>query len=319
MPSLARSHDLVATVSSPKPVDQSPPHVYMARMAEGSRRSMQQSLQIVAGILTGERASAAEIDWSAVRYQHAQAVRAVLAERYSPTTANRHLSALRGVLREAWRLGQMTAEHFHRAIDVENVKGDRLPAGRGLPQSEISALFKACADSTPAGARDAAIIGIAYGAGLRRAELANLDVADFNPDSGVRVIGKRNNERQVSLPAGSVRAVEAWLEIRGDSPGPLFNPVDKGGRVHVGKPMSDAAIYQRLQTRAARAGVANVTPHDLRRSLASDHLDMGTDVFTVQRILGHASPSTTARYDRRDEHAQQRAARRLHVPYISPK
>ena len=60
-------------------------------------------------------------------YQHTQAARTALAGRYAPATANRMLAALRGVLREAWRLGQLGAEELARATDLATVHGLVLP------------------------------------------------------------------------------------------------------------------------------------------------------------------------------------------------
>jgi site-specific recombinase XerD len=74
-------------------------------------------------------------------------------------------------------------------------------------------------------------------------------------------------------------------------------------------------VYDRLRHLADRAGVAASSPHDCRRSLAGDLLDVGVDLATVQALLGHASPATTVRYDRRGEHAVRQAATRVHVPY----
>ena len=72
---------------------------------------------------------------------------------------------------------------------------------------------------------------------------------------------------------------------------------------------------RRLRSLADRAGVAAFSPHDCRRSLAGDLLDAGVDLATVLAMLGHASPATTARYDRRGERAVRQASERVHVPY----
>ena len=57
--------------------------------------------------------------------------------RYAPTTANRHLAALRGVLRECWRLGYVGVEDYQRAADLPAIRGSRLPRGRALQSGEL--------------------------------------------------------------------------------------------------------------------------------------------------------------------------------------
>ena len=94
-------------------------------------------------------ASAETLEWAALRYQHTQAIRAALAARYAPATANKMLAALRGVLREAWRLGYVSAEEYHRAADLPAVRGSTLPRGRALTTGELRALFAAVAINRP--------------------------------------------------------------------------------------------------------------------------------------------------------------------------
>ena len=69
--------------------------------------------------------------WERVRAEHAKAIRAALAERYKFSTVNKTLSALRGVLREAWELGLMETDHYHRAAAVRAVKGQRASQATG--------------------------------------------------------------------------------------------------------------------------------------------------------------------------------------------
>ena len=92
---------------------------------------------------------------------------------------------MRGALKSAWRLGQITAEEYHRAAGVQSVSGETLPAGRSIPQGEIYAPMNACAnDPTAAGVRDAAMVAVLYACGLRRAEIVKLDVADYDLETG---------------------------------------------------------------------------------------------------------------------------------------
>lgn len=305
------------TVTTDVPADRQPAAVYLARLAPGSRRTMAEALQTIAGLLTGGRGDATSVDWATVRYQHTQAVRAALAAKYAPATANKHLSALRGVLQEAWRLGLMSSEDYHRAADLQTVRGETLPAGRAVERTELQALFDSCAEEGGAtGARDAALLAVLYGGGLRRAEAAALDLADYTRATGLLTVrsGKGHKARTAYATNGGRTALECWLAVRGEQPGPLFLAVNKGGNVQP-HGLTPGAIGQLLQRRAAKAGVAMFSPHDLRRTFIGDLLDGGADLATVQHLAGHANPATTARYDRRGERAKQKAAELLHVPF----
>jgi site-specific recombinase XerD len=301
-----------------RPASQHPAAVYLAGLSKGSRPTMRTSLETIAMLLTGH-ADAGAVDWGALRFQHTAAVRAELMDRYAAATANRVLAALRGVLKTAWRLGQMSAEDYQRARDVSNVAGSTLPAGRALSAGEIAALLDACAaDPTPAGARDSALIALLRVGGLRRAEICALGFDDYDPATGQLVVrGKRNKERTAYVQGGAAEALTDWLAERvrqAPAVGPLFCPVNRGGHVVV-RQMHPEAIYNALMKRARQAGVRKLSPHDLRRTFVSDLLDAGADLSTVQRLAGHASVNTTVRYDRRGEEAKRKAVELLHVPY----
>ena len=296
-------------------LDQNPAAVYLAGLGAGSRRTYRDALDVMAAWLSGGRADALGLDWAALRFQHTAAIRSALVEKYAPGTARKMIAALRGVLRAAWRLGQMDAEAYRRAVDLEPVRGEKLPAGRSLQPGEIAAMFAACADDpSPAGARDAAILALLR-AGLRRAEVAGLQVGAVDPGGlGVTVKGKGDKARWVPLDNGAAAALDDWLAVRGDGPGPLLWRVNKGGEM-VWLGLTSQAVYNALAKRAEQAGVRTLTPHDWRRTVAGDLLDAGADLAVVQRILGHANPATTARYDRRPAEASRRAVSLLHTPY----
>ncbi len=240
----------------------------------------------------------------------------MLAAELAPATANRHLSALRGVLKECWRLGYVNAETYQRTADLEAVRGSRLPKGRALQPGEVNALFAACDRSDrPCAIRDAAIYAALYGLGLRREEAVTLDLASYDKETGaVKVRGKGNKERLGYLHGGGKDALDEWLAVRGEEDGPLFLPINKGGKLGRRRLSPEGIRY--IADRGRRAAtVAPFSPHDLRRTFIGDLLDAGADLSTVQQLAGHAQVSTTARYDRRGEAAKKRAAGLLHVPH----
>ena len=301
-----------------RPADQNPALVYLAGLADGSsRRTMRQALDTIAGLVSGGTLDAVSLNWAALRFQHTTAIRSRLAETYRPATVNKMLSALRGVLSAAFALGQMDAGDYQRAIMVKSVTGETLPAGRELTAGEIAAIMGACAnDPTAAGARDAALFAVEYGAGLRRAEVVALDLADYNPENGeLHIQGKGRKERIVWVTNGAYEALADWIALRGAGPGPLFVPVLKSGRMILGDRLSAQAVYNLLAKRGGEAGVATFSPHDLRRTFVSNLLDAGADISTVQKLVGHANVTTTGRYDRRGEITKRKAAALLHVPY----
>lgn len=309
--------DYQLTIVETLPLDQNPAAVYLATLKKSSRRPQKCALDTIAGILSGGTVDCFNLAWSKLRYQHTALVRSQLMDRYAPATANRILCALRGTLEQAWLLGQMSAEDYHRAARLSPVIGETLPAGRELSADEISILLKDCInDPRPIGTRDAAVIAVMYSGGLRREEVTKLEMADHDETNRKLIVhGKRSKERAVYLADGAVGALEAWMKIRGDEPGPIFLAVNKSGSLIYRKRMTTQAIYFLLKSRAKRAGVDNFSPHDIRRTFVSDLLEAGVDIATVARMAGHSSVDTTARYDRRPEQAKQRAALMLKIPY----
>lgn len=308
--------ELVPVESFTVTPDKHPVVVYISGLSEGSRRTMIGALELAAEIML-PGSTALDFPWAQIGWQHVQALRSALAERYSPATANKTLSAVKGTLKAAWRLRMIDSETYHRTVDVERVRGHRLPAGRALPAAEVRALFDAArSDPGAAGARDCALLAIAFGCGLRRAEIAALALDDYDPTTGaLRIMnGKGGKQRIAYAPAGARAALDDWLAVRGDEPGPLLLRVRKGGKIEPAG-ISASAIYLRVTVLAERAGIPAFTPHDARRTFAGDLLDAGGDLASVQRLMGHSSPTTTASYDRRPELAKQRTAELLLIPY----
>jgi len=173
-------------------------------------------------------------------------------------------------------------------------------------------------DPSPAGRRDAAILALLFACGLRRAEAVALDMGDVDIETGAIAVrgGKGRKDRTTYAVNGAWEAVHAWITVRGRVFGPFLVPIAKGGKIDIRR-MTDQAIYLALRKRAQQAKVKEFSPHDLRRTFASEMLDAGADIATVQKMMGRADPATTARYDRRGEEAKKRAASLLHFPCAS--
>jgi site-specific recombinase XerD len=307
------SADPDLALTRPVPLTVHPAAVYLRSLRAGSRSTMEQSLNAIARMLTNSACDALTLDWSKLRYRHTSAVQAALLERYQPATAKKMMCALRRVLQEARKLELMDELSYAAAIELPSIKESQKLRGRALSAHEIGLLVEVCQnDPTPQGVRDAALIGILRGAGLRRAEVVKLEVRDFKPEAGALEVrgGKGGKDRTVYLPQEAISYLENWLSLRGRKPGALLCPVRKGGEIEI-RHMTPQAVLLIVQKRAQSAGVESFSPHDFRRTFCSDLLDAGVDIVTVQKLAGHASPVTTAKYDRRGEEVKRRAVQRL--------
>ena len=139
----------------------------------------------------------------------------------------------------------------------------------------------------------------------------------------------RGNGQYHLLPQRAGSGTTFWLDVLVDGPPTpfgqdgsghavqfyeseaVFCPIDRRGNLRLGHTLTGEAVRQILSRRTLAAGLAAISPHDLRRTYAGDLLDAGADLPAVQQLMGHASPSTTSRYDRRGDRARRSAAERL--------
>ncbi|MDP9351212.1 MAG: site-specific integrase, partial [Chloroflexota bacterium] len=277
--------------------------------SEASKRSMAGKLGSIARL--AGYPDALSCPWTQLRYQHTAAIRAQLSQAYKPSTANCMLAALRGVLKEAWQLGLMPVEEYSRAVALKSVKGHTLPKGRALGTDELRRLLGAC-DGGARGRRDAAMLAVLAGGGLRRSEAVGLDVGDYEAGVGALRMraGKGNKERVTYLPAWAREAVDKWITLHPTLHPALLLPINKAGRIE-SRRLSSQAVLDVLQRIGERAGVEEFAPHDMRRTFITSLLDAGVDLHVRSQLAGHASVETTKLYDRPGEQAKMRAVERL--------
>jgi integrase len=199
-------------------------------------------------------------------------VRVHLAEHYAPATVNRILSAVRGVLRECQTSGYMSAEQRMSVSDIPPIPNSQLLKGLSINRSHISTFLEECnKDARPAGRRDAALLALLFGAGLRSSEVVGLDLDDYSrPTQTVRIRrGKGAMNRRLSVTAGVAGLLHRWLLIRGQEPGPFLVPISKIGRLQP-RQLTSKAIIWILGRRALAANMPLFSPRDLRRTYLLD-------------------------------------------------
>ncbi len=149
-------------------------------------------------------------------------------------------------------------------------------------------------------ARDALILELLYGCGLRLSELASLDLGSVESGQGaLRVLGKGRKERRVPIGAAAATALRNYLRVRDQWAHPKTRAVDPKALLlnRFGRRLGVRTI-QKLVHRygALGAGRADLHPHALRHSCATHMLEGGADLRALQELLGHSSLSTTQRY-----------------------
>jgi site-specific recombinase XerD len=319
----------------PLPRRANPYDVYLDSLSnEESRRSMRRCLDRIAEWLAEDLSADRDepfewpdggdhgryLCWEKLRYEHTMRIRALtIAKGHSPAYANKHLAALRKTLRHAWKLGLMTAEEYQRAADIDGVDGSRLPPGRNVAGSEMAAMLRVCLeDDSPAGVRDAAILSFMQSTGGRRFETSSAQIDNYDPGTRTAsIIGKRNKERELDIHEQAAVYLGRWLVMLGRREGPMFCPIDRWGNLRRGG-LTPGAITAIVNKRRLQAGLPPLSPHDFRRTLIGDLLDDGVDLATVQQIVDHESPATTAKYDRRPRRTRKAAIERLSKRLPSP-
>ncbi|RTL06990.1 hypothetical protein EKK58_02295 [Candidatus Dependentiae bacterium] len=178
----------------------------------------------------------------------------------------------------------------------------RLP--KYLTEDEVMNLLSYCQkDSTPFGKRNNLMVHLLYATGMRISELAQITIANIRfEDKILSLLGKGNKERMVPLPEQSLELLHDFIKI--DLPFFLRKPVSTGREPlfpvlygkHI-KPISRQSLWLILKKLCAQAGIQkNVSPHQLRHSLATHLLKNGADLRSLQLLLGHQNLSSVEIY-----------------------
>ena len=215
------------------------------------------------------------------------------------------LSGWRGFFTWAARQGLVTSN------PVQGVRGPKaakpLPKALGVDDAVRLADFHAAGADPWLEARDAAMVELLYGCGLRVGELVGLDRTAgsdaaregrgwIDLQAGeAHVLGKGGKRRSLPLGTAARQALAVWLPLRGSAGGPALFVGQRGTR------LSAQSVWKRLRQRSGQAGLSTpVHPHMLRHSFASHLLQSSGDLRAVQELLGHANITTRQVYTRLD-------------------
>jgi len=186
---------------------------------------------------------------------------------FSAASTNRALSSLRALVKLARMLGIVSWTLEIPNLTSEPYRDTRGPGVAGfkrlLATTETEAL-------TPIAIRDRALLRLLYDLGLRRSEVAALDLADLDQNRGtIAILGKRRSEKSILSLAPATRGVlTAWLQVRGLEPGPLFTNFDHSKKGKEER-LSHNSIYRIVRERGASVGI-KVAPHGLRHTAITE-------------------------------------------------
>lgn len=274
-------------------------------------------------------ASSAEVfDWGQLTYMSMLAYRKYLQNRSQMNPGKKDLkigsintimTALKGIAETCETMNVISADQAKAIRKIKQLRYYRIPAGRALSRDESEKLLSEPIANDMKGARDKAIIALMIGCGLRREEVGNLlfEKIDFDRNS-ITLIGKGNKQRSVFFTPPVKALLLNWIKYRGQKEGYLFGKISRGKRVlRLNSPLHPNSVYEIIKSYWAKASDAlsknnnttpeKISPHDLRRTFATRLIASGTDIVLVQHLMGHASVTTTAKYDRRGEDEMQKA------------
>jgi len=260
--------------------ERNPYWTYLARLGtRSSRVSMQAHLDNIAmNILgppgTGESRDdrGALVAWWSLGYERIARFRSdVIALGWSATYINGHLSALRGVLAEACRLGYLSPDQCAHLSDFRNVPRTG-PMDQAANATEVDQMLAACtATPGPAGMRDAAIIAALAAAGGRFGVVFGLKIEDYDRDARTVAITSRGG-RPAALPGSLAVHIDRWLDHLGEQQGPMFRPVAKSGRIRPAA-LSRNSIIHVIRERRQSAGLQVLGSRDWERIFSEDARD----------------------------------------------
>lgn len=315
------SHELIIShtedtllLSSKDNITVSPSQLHlMSLRSKNSRKTVKSILNRIVGIFGCNNHE--DFDWMSLKPVDIDIVieTLVTVREFKPRTVNSYLSAIRGVFNAAYRNSMVDLDVYQKIKTIKNLSASTIARGRKpIKKSVIAELVNYCESlDTKAGFRDAVMIALLAGCGLRRDELVSLRLSDYSPDKRqFLVTGKGNKQREVDIPTRAATRLNDWIRNqRGNEDGYIFCRIDQWGHMYVStdKSMSGNAVYDMLKKRTHELQHEHIRPHGLRRFCGTNMLKSGTDLVVVRDVLGHSSINTTQIYIINDADEKRKA------------
>jgi site-specific recombinase XerD len=230
---------------------------------------------------------------------------------FKVSTQNYHIIALRNFLK------------YLTKRDIQTLSAEKIEIGKTpqrqvefLEPEEVSRLLDAANGPNRAGKRDRALLELLFSAGLRVSELVSIDIEDINLErQEFSVRGKGDKIRIVFISNTAKKAIEEYLKVRNDIDPALFIRDRIGTHKEAdarGLRLTPRSVQRIVKKYATKAGIVkDVHPHTLRHSFATDLLQNGADIRSVQAMLGHANITTTQIYT----HVTNQGLKDIHQKY----
>lgn len=206
-------------------------------------------------------------------------------------TINSRLTTLRKMVELAEDDGVINWDG--RGLGVKNYPSQDYRDTRGCGKDDFVRVLQAITGTTQEDLRDLAILRLAWDRGLRRFEIAGLDIENFNRKTGeLRFVGKgRYQQTTVILPDTTRDSINRWLDVHPVGSGAMFvNLCGTSTRLDRG------SIYRITKKRGAAVGVNNLRPHAIRHSVCTYLINQGSDMKDVAEFMRHNSIETTRVY-----------------------
>jgi site-specific recombinase XerC len=324
MTSTANSPDLAlsprAIVPSVAPVNVPPTLRYInALKAESSKKTMSNTLNLFVRELCSfynenrpQNSQALSIDshvdlpWSIVDdYSVSMTLNRLTANGLNSSRINTYISAVKRSADYAFSMNLISSNTLMAIKAIKPDTAYRVRKGRPLEQDQVKVLFHP-SPTTPSEYRDNALFALLTGCGLRCSEMMAVTIDDFYEDKGgvwLSVIGKGNKQRIIPITEDTNYHIQSWLNLRKTFPleeRTLIVRVYRGGNISDSPLQSRTSVYKIVRDRCLNILNFPISPHDLRRTLATILFHHGVEVTVIQDILGHANVEVTQRYITKD-------------------